>query len=439
MELVWRVSPAVGVVIAMQQSNDKPAWRLPAIAGLILALAASAAGVEVVRGPYLQSLHSAGVTICARVREPAPLIVTIWRGDELMRQISSRSALDHTFTVDGLVPDTTYQYCLQFGDARREYVNFRTAPAKGAAARIWVMGDGGTSLVDARAVRDAYERRKLDPTLILMLGNNAYPDGTDAQFQQSVFDHFAPRLAETPFYSTRGNHARHADVYYQIHVNPKSGEAGGVASESEAYYSADHGPVHLVCLDSSGTRLETDGKMMAWLRRDLAAAQSPWVIAFCHHPPYSGGSHGSDNCADSGGRLCQLRERFIPVLEEFGVDLMLTGHSHAYERTGLIHGHYGPSRTFAPELHVVGEGAPGKNGVRYRKAPGRAAGTVYVVVGSSGKLIPIGKPHPAMAVSISDMGSMHLDVSATKLTGSFVDKKGRVRDTFSITKAAVRQ
>ena len=76
------------------------------------------------------------------------------------------------------------------------------------------------------------------------------------------------------------------------------------------------------------------GAMATWLRSDLASTSQNWTIAFWHHPPYSKGSHDSDTEYE----LVGMREVFLPILEANGVDLVLTGHSHDYERTWLING-----------------------------------------------------------------------------------------------------
>ena len=81
--------------------------------------------------------------------------------------------------------------------------------------------------------------------------------------------------------------------------------------------------------------------MMTWLTNDLAANDKEWVIAFWHHPPYTKGSHDSD----TEGRLIDMRENALPILESYGVDLVLSGHSHSYERSHLLDGHYGTSDT----------------------------------------------------------------------------------------------
>ena len=81
--------------------------------------------------------------------------------------------------------------------------------------------------------------------------------------------------------------------------------------------------------------------MATWLRNDLAATAQTWLLAFWHHPPYTKGSHNSDTETE----LVQMRQNILPILEDYGVDLVLTGHSHSYERSFLLDGHYGTSGT----------------------------------------------------------------------------------------------
>jgi len=67
-----------------------------------------------------------------------------------------------------------------------------------------------------------------------------------------------------------------------------------------------------------------DKKQVQWLQDELAKDTSDWKVAFMHHPPYSsGGKHGSDN---------QLREVVEPIFVKYGVNVVLTGHDHFYER-----------------------------------------------------------------------------------------------------------
>ena len=221
--------------------------------------------------------------------------------------------------------------------------------------------------------------------------------------------------------------------YYDIFSLPRNGEAGGVASGTEAYYSFDYGNIHFVCLNSE-TDPSPDGAMMTWLEADLAANDKEWIIAFWHRPPYSRGSANSD----TDSRQIALRQNAVPLLERYGVDLVLTGHTHAYERSYLIDGHYGLSDTFTDALKKnSGDGSATGDGAYQKPATVGAphAGAVYVVAGNAGVIKTGGSlDHPAMAVSIRTLGSMVLDVNGSRLDAMFLDSTGTIRDDFTILK-----
>ncbi|MGH9463626.1 MAG: PKD domain-containing protein, partial [Vicinamibacteria bacterium] len=154
-------------------------------------------------------------------------------------------------------------------------------------------------------------------------------------------------------------------------------------------------------------------------------------IAYWHHPPYTKGSHNSD----SEGGLVDMRENALPVLEAGGVDLVLAGHSHSYERSFLIDGHYSSSSTLVPSMVVDGGDGRDTGDGAYQK-PGAVAhqGAVYTVAGSSGKTSGGSLNHPAMFISLNVLGSVVLDLNANRLGVTFLDSRGAVRDTFSMLK-----
>jgi hypothetical protein len=308
-----------------------------------------------------------------------------------------------------------------------------------------VIGDPGTATADQRAVRDAFFQwnRGQAPDLWLMLGDNAYGAGTDAQFQGAVFSVYPWLLANAPLWPTLGNHdARSANsgtqsgIYYDIFTLPTQGQAGGLPSGTEAYYSFDYANLHFVCLDSQDTDRSKHGMMAEWLRDDLASTSRDWIVCFFHHPPYTKGSHDSDKRSDSGARLVEVRENLLPILEEGGVDLVLTGHSHSYERSYLLDGHYGYSTNLtASHFKNRGDGREDGDGA-YRKPAGTQPrqGAVYVVAGSSGQVSGGKLNHPVNYVSLSKLGSVVLDVNGAELNLKFITQKAELRDYFTIRK-----
>jgi 3',5'-cyclic AMP phosphodiesterase CpdA len=178
--------------------------------------------------------------------------------------------------------------------------------------------------------------------------------------------------------------------------------------------------------------------MLRWLEKDLQANQQDWLIAYCHHPPYTKGSHDSDNDRDSDARMRMMRERVLPVLENYGLDLMLTGHSHCYERSYLLDGHYGYSKTLDKKAHFKSSKDGREDGAGVYTKPSRGPapheGAVYVVAGSSGQISGGRLNHPVSFLSLNVLGSLVLDVDGPRLDATFVDDKAAVRDHFTIVK-----
>lgn len=417
-------------------------------------LAASTGAAVVTRGPYLQRGTPTGVTVRWRTSVATDSRVR-WGSDPaaLANAVDvAGSVTEHEVTVTGLTPGTRYFYSVgstagPLAGADSSHT-FGTAPTAGTAVptRVWAIGDAGTNTAAQRSVRDAYSAwtgaRETD--VWLMLGDNAYAAGTDAEYQAGLFDVYPALLRRAVAWPTRGNHdvlyAGADNDYYDIFTLPAAGEAGGVPSGSEAYYAFDRANIHFVCLDSEGSDRTPAGAMAAWLRADLAATSADWVIAFWHHPPYTKGSHDSDDPLDSGGRMRDMRESILPILDSTGVDLVLTGHSHSYERSLLLDGHYGLSATLHDSMKVdAGDGREGGDGPYAKPTPGQGPfeGAVYVVAGSSGQTSGGTLNHPVMVSSLNVLGSLVLDVDGHRLDARFLDASGALRDSFTVLKGGL--
>ncbi len=416
------------------------------------ALFADTANVARTRGPYLQNATPSEVTVRWRTAAPVVGRVSIgpaggpyaWTHDE------TAAGTEHEVRVTGLASGARYAYSVHGASEPPEAVSeartFGTPPLAGAdvPVRLWAIGDSGYGNLPGQQVRDAWlswsGARRED--LWLLLGDNAYTTGTDAEYQAGLFDEYPLTLSRSPLWSTRGNHDQlytgAANDYYDLFTLPAGGEGGGVPSATEAWYSFDWGPVHFVCLDSEGSDRTKGSPMLQWLRADLAATAQPWVIGFWHHPPYTKGSHDSDDALDSGGRMRDMRENVLPILDSLGVDLVLNGHSHSYERSALLREHYGTSGTLAPAMLAdAGDGRPDGAGA-YHKSAGRPRpreGVVYAVNGSAAQVSGGTLDHPAMIASLNVLGSMVVDVSGARLDARFLDATGAVRDSFAIVKS----
>jgi hypothetical protein len=406
----------------------------------------------VTRGPYLQLGTPSSVVVRWRTDLATDSRVSYGttQGAPAANADNPAQTTEHEVTLNGLSPATTYFYsvgttaqALAGGDATHFFV---TAPASGSGGpfRVWVLGDSGTANASAAAVRDAYLNftGAVHTNLWLMLGDNAYENGTDGDYQTAVFNMYPTMLRKSVLWPTIGNHDTAQSTnppaglpYFSMFTLPTAAEAGGLASGTERYYSFDYGNVHFICLDSMTTDRSPNGPMATWLTNDLGATQQQWVVAFWHHPPYSKGSHNSDTEA----QLFEMRQNFLPILEAGGVDLVLAGHSHSYERSYLIDGHYGSSATFTDAYKKNGGSGRADGTGAYTKptlGPGPHEGAVYAVAGSSGQISGGLLNHPAMFVSLNNLGSMVLDFSGDRLDAKFLRENGTAADYFTIVKGA---
>lgn len=401
------------------------------------------------RGPYLQKASPTQMTIrwrssqlvAGRVRygnSPANL-------DQVIDESSAR--IEHEVAITGLAPLTTYYYSVgsSFDTiASGSDCTFTTAPTPGTAVdtRVWVLGDAGTANANQTAVRDAFYNwtGTRTPNLVLQLGDNAYNSGLDTEFQAAVFDMYAAMLKKTPFWSCLGNHETNQATafvdtypYFGIYTFPTAGECGGVPSGTEHYYSWDYGNIHFISLDSMTASRSPTGAMATWLQNDLASTTATWIVCLFHHPAYTKGSHNSDTETE----LIEMRQNILPILEAGGVDLVLSGHSHCYERSYLLDGHYGLSTTLTSAMKLDGgNGRPTGTGayVKPLTGPRDHFGAVYSVAGSAGQISGGSLNHPAHFISLNNLGSLVIDVSGTTLNGTFLRENSATPDTFTMVK-----
>lgn len=404
----------------------------------------------VIRGPYLQMGTPSSLVVRWRTNGATDSRVRYGTSSNDLNVVVDDPALttEHQVSLTGLTPSTTYYYSvgttteILAGDETHTFV---TPPpvSTDIPTRVWILGDSGAPNADAIAVRDAYYSYTgtTNTSLWLMLGDNAYEEGTDAEYQAALFDMYPAMLRRSVLWPTLGNHdtAQSSTVtpalpYFAMFSLPTAGEAGGVASGTEKYYSFDYGQIHFVCLDSMTSDRSPTGPMLTWLESDLAATTQKWIIAYWHHPPYSKGSHDSDDETE----LVQMRVNALPILEDYGVDLVLSGHSHSYERSYLLDSHYGTSSTLISSMiKDGGSGRPEETGAYSKPTSGPAPheGAVYAVAGTSSVLQQNGTyDHPAMFLSLTVYGSMILDVHGDRLDAKFLRKDGVVADSFTIVK-----
>jgi hypothetical protein len=199
---------------------------------------------------------------------------------------------------------------------------------RGASLESTPMGSPGViiaagDIADCTSHGDEATAELLDSIrgTVVVLGDNAYPSGTDANFAQCYDPTWGRHKARTR--PTPGNHEYRtagAGGYFRYY--------GAAAGDPEkGYYSYDLGDWHIIVLNTNSNcadiRCGTGSAQLRWLREDLAAHPAQCTLAYWHHPRWNSGSHHGNN--DRVGP-------FWDALYERGADVVLNGHEHLYER-----------------------------------------------------------------------------------------------------------
>jgi hypothetical protein len=193
-------------------------------------------------------------------------------------------------------------------------------PLKPNSVRFAVIGDSGSG--DSAEYEVAQQMQRLQEStkfnFVIMVGDNLYGGSAPKDYEDRFARPFKPLLdGGVKFYASLGNHDNVNEVSYApFNMN------------GNRYYTHIEGDVEFFVLDSN----YMDGRQLEWLKSELQKSTSPWRIAFFHHPLYSSGKrHGSDT---------DLRAVLEPMFRQYGVNVVLSGHDHVYERVAPQNGIY---------------------------------------------------------------------------------------------------
>ena len=428
------------------------------------------------RGPYLQVGKEDSITIRWRTDLPTDSKVT-WGfsyGNYTNAKVLNELTTEHIVRIGGLTADRKYWYTIgsttqTLQSAGSNY--FLTLPRANTPRklRFLALGDCGNASANQVNVKNTFLEfnGNNDVDAMILLGDNAYNSGTDEEYQAKFFDIYKDDiLRNIKLYPAPGNHDYGNTTantglrnlpYHQIFNVPMAGEIGGVPSGVTNYYSFNIGDVHFISLDSYGkddanttTMYDTSGAQATWLKADLAANTKKWTVAYFHHPPYTKTSHTSDTEMD----LVAIRERFVRILERNGVDLVLCGHSHGYERSYLLKGFYNTYASPLLDANFNSSTHTATGNLQNAKYDGTANscayaynsgkynhGSMYIVSGSAGQIGGTTAGYPQNCMYYSDVtngGCLYFEVDSNRLDVKFISYATAptpvIRDQFTIFK-----
>jgi predicted phosphodiesterase len=186
-------------------------------------------------------------------------------------------------------------------------------PLHSGSVRFAVIGDSGTGGKEQYEVARQLEahRQVVKFDFVIMLGDNIYGGHDPDDFKRKFEVPYKPLLdAGVKFYASLGNHddPNIERLYKPFNMNGKR------------YYTFKRGDTQFYALDST----YMDARQLTWLDENLRTSNARWKICYFHHPLYNDGKmHGPD---------LDLRNQLTPLLKSYGVNVVFSGHEHAYER-----------------------------------------------------------------------------------------------------------
>ena len=274
--------------------------------------------------------------------------------------IKTLSATDTAFTDDGsmtyihegtiidLTPDTKYEYRIGYStDRRSDWYPLETAGAGEYEVLIYPDSQSGDYSGWEQLVKNSADR---NPNAALYISMGDLVDNGEQAYQwRTWLDSIKPLSARIPLAPTLGNHEMYTLDWKmrepRAYLNYFDVPSNGNTTFDRHYYSYDYGDVHYVVLDTQLYESTHEDNhdvhhpdlydvQVQWLRQDLASNTKKWTVVLMHRDPfqYAFNRPGASRAAgfDEEGVL------FMPIFDEFNVDLVLSAHLHSYRNRGHV-------------------------------------------------------------------------------------------------------
>ena len=254
----------------------------------------------------------------------------------------------HEGTLTGLTPKTKYEYRVGYGsDRRSDWYPLETAGASVYDVLIYPDSQSGDYSQWEEIVKDSAHR---NPRTALYISMGDLVDNGEQDYQwRTWLNSIRPLSANVPLATTLGNHEmytldwkmREPYAYLSYFAVPPNGNE----IFNRRYYSYDFGDAHYVVLDTQLYESNHDDNhdvhhpdlydvQVQWLRQDLTNNTKKWTVVLMHRDPfqYAFDRPGASRAAgfDEEGVL------FMPIFDEFNVDLVLSAHLHSYRNRGHV-------------------------------------------------------------------------------------------------------
>ena len=254
----------------------------------------------------------------------------------------------HEATLTGLTPNTKYEYRVGYGtDRRSDWYRLETAGASVYDVLIYPDSQSGDYSQWEEIVKNSALRTPRTALYISM--GDLVDNGEHAYQWRTWLNSIRPLSANVPLATTLGNHEMYTLDWKmrepRAYLNYFDVPPNGNETFNRRYYSYDFGDVHYVVLDTMLYESNHEDNHdthhpdlydveVQWLRQDLAANTKKWTVVLMHRDPfqYAFDRPGASRAAgfDEEGVL------FMPIFDEFNVDLVLSAHLHSYRNRGHV-------------------------------------------------------------------------------------------------------
>lgn len=390
-------------------------------------LAGGIAGADFRKGPWLlYDNHPSAMTVMWQANASADSSINWYslsdfKGVQTAAVRENSNAPDqhlYTATISGLAPGEMVRYTVDL-NGHTQSGTFKAAPAASATAlSLYALGDSRTypevfdkvmGAVAADAAADPFQRQ----TLIMHDGDftstGMIEDSWDSEYFNRGFSGTTTALATMPVMTTLGNHEgtlKSSEVIGGTVVPAVQASAqdfGAVlrkyypyaeyASRGHSYYSFDYGPVHVAVLDQYTTSLDPGSAQYQWLDQDLATTSQHFRLVMFHEPVFSANGLNGIGNPDN----LTTRQDVVPLIERYGVQLVLQGHNHYYARASVN-------------------------------------GTQYLTLGGAGA--PMFPPDPSyspyLMATAQGLHFARMDITGNLMTVTTLTPEGKVLDRFTV-------
>ncbi len=333
--------------------------RLYLIATLVIILIATVGCATITKGPILLRVSEDRAALMWETEVGGAGRILYGKGNVLDEEVTTepirvgyeinKAAFIHKAWLENLQPGQTYSYCVTsqrmpvlqrivtLGRSRiqSKVYEFRTVPEDASEVTFLVYGDSRTRSKMHRRIVEQMLGKKAD--FVVHSGDLVTSGDHYEQFGPQFFEPVKGLAENVPFYIAKGNHEGKKGNFEKLLIPEGQTNTFGF----------DYGPVHVFCVDNYSSDL-TDQELLKQIADDARKSDAKWKFVSFHKPSLNFGGHWSD-----WGYPDALR-----ILSEAGIDFVVTGHSHQYERFRPVAPPPGTEGSYVTHITCGGGGAP---------------------------------------------------------------------------------